>query len=336
MATCFDNLVGLRSLCTTDAPQPLYYLDDVEGMDATRLADLAALEDGSGKTLAARLIDSSIRILLGDIESLLSPGYQIKANQLANVCSSCNWSGFYANASSLGSGCVVKDNSYSRFSSLRIESLRVKLNSTGNFSFKIDDGLGQVKTISYAFVAGQEVTFQNVNYTTKAKSMKIFFENPLAQLAQVLCPANSSCGCGGAPKAVPTDLQIKGLHVGAETDTQYGILVCAVIGCSYDEILCSLVNSSPRLFGLALLQLVASKAFATNAVSQRVNRTAGYDQEEKKADSEIFYGYYRERLQGSPRKNILGIAQAISNNLALIKDACVTCHSSVGIAWAAG
>jgi predicted nucleic-acid-binding Zn-ribbon protein len=333
--TCFDNLVGLRSLCSDAEKQPLYYLDDVEGLTASRLSDLAEVEDGSGKALATRLIESSIRIMQGDIEAHIPSSYQITNNQLANVCSSCNWSGFYSAASVLGTGIIIKNESYSQFSQIIIPSLRVRINNTGSFSFTITDG-EQTKTVTYDFVAGQEVTFTNVNFKSTQPSVRIGFNDPAVMLAQVICPHNTSCGCGASAATAPTDLKITGLHLGVETDVQYGFLACAMITCSYDQIICNLVQSSPRLFGLTLLQLVASKAFGTGAESQRVNRTGSFDQEEKKEDSAVFYGYYQQRLKGNPSKGVLGISQTISNNLSLLKDKCVSCNSPVGIAWATG
>ena len=333
--TCLDNLVGLRSLCAGLTAQPLYYLDDVEGMDASRLADLASAQQGSGAKLFNQLLDSAIRIMLGDIESLIPSNYKITNNQLVNLCSSCNWSGFFTSASVLGSGIVIKNESGSRYSQLLIPGLRVRINNTGSFSFKITDGI-ITRTITNDFLAGQEVTFTGLNFLTKQKTVKIYFEDSAVQLGQIICPPNSSCGCGGVATTEQTDLKITGYHLGGETEVQYGILACAMITCSSDDIICSLVQSAPRLFGLTLLQLVASKAFATNATSQRVNRTASFEQEEKKSESDVFYGYYRERLAGKPSKNILGVSQAISNNLSLIKDKCIVCNTGYGVAWAAG
>lgn len=331
---CFNNLVGLKSLCPTTGPQPLYWLDDIEGIDQQRLAQLANPIQGSGKNLAEDIIDSSIRLMLADIDSLIPGNYQL-SNQLVNVCSSCSYSVFYGNVSGAGTGVIVKDVSRSQFSQILISSVRVKVESDGNYTLKIDDGKN-VKTIDYPFVGGQELVITGVNYVTSEKQVKIYFDNPDVRVAQISCPPNSSCGCGGNKNTLAKDLVIVGYSAGVETTTQYGILPCAIIACSYDSIVCNLVKTSPRLFGLALLYKAASKVFATNVESQRVNRTASFDQEEKQSDADKYEMLYRERLKGNTAKGVTGIAQAINNNLKVLKDKCVVCNSPFGVAWATG
>ncbi len=333
--TCLNNLVGLKSLCASGSPQPLFYLDDIEGMTQQCLTDLATSRDGSGSALATFLIQSAIRLLLADIDSVMPSNYRIK-QVLSSVCSTCTFSGFFSNASVAGTGIMVQNNSMSRFSSMIVDSLQVSVNTTGTFTLRIQDTAGLTKDITQDFVAGQVLTLQNVAYETTAKQLQIFFTDPTVQLFTISCPTGSTCGCGGAQKSLGNDLIIGGYVNGMSAATQYGILPCIKIRCSYDGIICDLVQGSPRLFALALLYLVASKAFDENALSQRVNRTASVDKEERQSLSEYYYQLYRERLTGNPKKGILGIASAVNSNLKLIKDTCVTCDNPLGIAWATG
>lgn len=332
--TCLNNLIAVKSLCESDAPAPVFYLDDIEGMTQERLAQLATARDGSGSALGIFLTGSAIRLMLADIDSIIPTNYRIK-QELSSVCSTCSFSGFFSNVSASGTGIIVKNMSNSRFSSMIIDSLKVKINTDGQFTLRITDGT-VIKDILQDFIAGQELTLQNIGYETTAKQVSIYFTDTSVQLFTITCPAGSSCGCGGAPKTLATDIVIAGFAGGIEGTTQYGILPCVKIRCSYDDIICDLVAASPRLFGLALLYLTASKVFEENVLSQRVNRTASIDKEEKKSDSDIYYGLYRERLMGNPKKGILGIAQAVSNNLKLMKDKCIACANPLGIAWATG
>lgn len=335
--SCLNNLVGLKSLCPAEgATAPLFYLDDIEGMTQERLASLATVRDGSGGALATFLVESSVRLLLGDIDSVIPTNYRING-ELSALCSSCTFSAFFSNATAQGTGVIVKNMSNSRFTSLIIDSLKVKLNSTGTFTLRLKDANGVTKDIEQDFVAGEELTIINIGFETTAKNVVIYFTDPTVSMNAVNCPAGSGCGCGSSStSSIATDMVINGYVNGVESSTQYGILPCVKIRCSYDDVICDLVQASPRLFGLALLYLVASKAFGENVVSKRVNREASFDKETVESDSERYYALYRERLTGNPKKSVLGISQAVSNNLKNIKDKCVTCSNPMQIAWAIG
>jgi hypothetical protein len=334
MNNCLNNLLALKSLCTAGTA-PLFYLDDIEGVTQAKLAQLATERDGSGKALADFLIESSVRLMLADIDSIIPANYRIN-NEITSVCSSCTFTGFYSNATTAGTGITVKNTSNSRFSSLIIDSLKIKVNTTGTFTLRIADTNGLVKDIEQDFIAGETLNITGINFETKAKQVSVFFTNTTVELFTVSCTAGTGCGCGGAATVIPTDIIIAGYANGIETAVQSGILPCIKLKCSYDDIICDLVSSSPRLFGLSLLYLVASKIFDESASSQRVNRTASFDQEEKLSESERYYALYRERLMGNSKKSILGISQAVNQNLKNIKDKCVTCNNPVGIAWATG
>lgn len=334
MTTCLNNLVGLKSLCTAATPAPPFFLDDIEGLSAERLSQLATAKDGSGVALFASLRDSAVRIMLADIDSVIPTNYHIKP-EIASVCSSCSFSGFFSNATASGTGIIVKNMSNSRFTSLIIDSLKIKVASTGTFTLVIKGGT-DVKEITQDFVSGEELNITGIGFETAAKQVNIYFTDPTVKLNSITCPTGSTCGCGGAPKTLATDIVVGGLVNGIESATQYGILPCVKIRCSYDDIICDLVNASPRVFGLSLLYLVASKAFEENVLSQRVNRTASFDKEEKKSMSEYYYDLYRTRFTGNAKKGILGVAGVVATNFKNIKDKCVSCDSANAIAWAIG
>lgn len=330
MNECLNKLVGLKSVCETSNPEPYFYLDDVEGLTEGRLSQLATERDGNGKLLFDFLKGSAIRLMLADIDSVIPSNYKIK-QELSSVCSSCSFSGFFSQAVESGTGIIVKNMSNSRFTSLIIDSLKIKIANTGTFNLIVGD-----KVVTQDFVADEELTIQNIGYETSEQTVKIYFSDPTVKLYSITCPANSSCGCGGSSKTMATDIVITGMTQGIEGVTQYGILPCVKIRCSYDQIICDLVDASPRIFGLALLYLMASKSFEENVLSQRVNRTASFDKEDKKDLSEYYFTLYRERITGNPKKQIVGIAGVVNSNLKLIKDKCVSCDSPNGVAWAVG
>jgi hypothetical protein len=332
-----NDLVSIKSLCgATPAANMQFYLDDIEGMSAEQLAQLATLKDISGTQLFSSLRDSAVRLMLADIDSAIPTNYRIK-QEIASICSSCTFSGFFSYATAQGTGIIVKNMSNSRFSSMIIDSLKVKTSSTGNFTLIIQDAnLTGSKEITMDFVAGQELSIINIAYETLDTQVNIFFTDPTVQLNAITCPTGSTCGCGGAPKTLATDIIVSGYVNGIESSTQYGILPCVKIRCSYDGIISDLITASPRLFGLSLLYLTASKAFEENVQSQRVNRTASFGKEEKQSLSDYYYQLYRDRFTGNPKKGILGIASVVSSNLKIIKDKCVSCDNPNQIAWAVG
>ena len=51
---CLTSLVGVKELCSENSVQPLFFLDDVEGLDRTALAQLAKPSNGSGLAFGRR------------------------------------------------------------------------------------------------------------------------------------------------------------------------------------------------------------------------------------------------------------------------------------------
>jgi hypothetical protein len=335
MNNCLESLIGLKSLCGTAKTQPVFFIDDIEGLNQSALAKLATAKNGSGAALAKDLIESSVRLILADIDSLIPTNYKIN-NVLTSICSSCTFTGFFQNSSHNGSGIIIKNISNSRFSTMLIETLKIKIDNTGTFTIKIADSNGKEKLITEDFVAMQEFTLTNIGFETFAKQVSISFIGDKLKLYSINCPTNSTCGCGGTTTTVPLDVIVTGMDNGVENTVQYAFIPCVQIKCSYENIICDLVQSTPRLFGLALLYLFASKAFEENLFSERVNRTASFEKEYKQTEGERYYKLYRERLTGNTTKKISGITNVLDTNLKAIKDKCVTCNSPLGIAWATG
>lgn len=336
--TCLKNLVGLKQLCNSVAIAPQFYLDDIEGIDQAKLAKLASEIQGSGKKMATDIIESAARLVMADIESSIPSNFML-TKEIVSICSSCTQSNFFTGVSANGTGIVVKNLTNSKFSKIHINSLVVKINNTGTFTLRIRDGKTENNSsITQEFVAGEETVFSNINYSSGEKTVKIYFDDPAVSLSNITCPANSGCGCGASNNSTMTkDIMIMGLSAGIETTQQYGILPCVMISCNYDAIVCNLITSTPKIFGLALLYRCASKIFDENSKSTRVNRQASFDKEYIKTESERFEDLYRERMYGKPRLKILGITEVINKNLSVLKDKCITCSSNpFGVAHATG
>jgi hypothetical protein len=305
-------------------------LDDAEGLDRIALSQLTKPSNGSGKQFGLDIIESASRILITDIETLIPKGYSIKSS-LNSFCNVCTYTS--ATSSSTYTGVVVKNISSSKNTYLSIDSLKVMIQSTGTYTLVLDDGI-ESKQIEHIFTAGTEVNIINIGYKTYASSIKIYFLEEGVLVTALSCPTQKSCGCSGSTSQQSKDIQVKGLLSNAEFTTQYGFIPCASVICSLDNIICSIVNQQPRLFALALFYRSAARYFAEFGVTQRNNRNASFDEEEKLSLASQYMHLYYERLRGS--QNVKGIADNMAAALNSLNDACVDCIRPTSVAWAIG
>lgn len=326
---CLTSLVGIRELCASDAVQPLFWLDDAEGLDRTSLSQLAKASNGSGKKFGTDLIESASRFLMADIETLVPKGYSIKSS-LNSFCNTCTYTALTSGSSF--TGVIVKNISNSSNAFLSIDSLKVMIGSTGTFTIVLDDGIAP-KQIPYAFTALTEVVITNINFKTSATSVKIYFLESGVLVTALNCPTTKSCGCSGST-VQSKDLQVKGLLNNAEFTTQYGFIPCASVVCSIDNVLCSIINQQPKLFALALFYRSTARYFSEFGVTQRNNRSASFDEDEKLALADRYMALYYERLNGSSK--VKGISDNMAQALNNLNDACVECKRQTGVAWATG
>lgn len=324
---CLTNLVGIKELCTDNAITPLFYLDDAEGLDRTALAQLTKPSNGSGLAFGVEIIEAASRFLMADIEMLIPKGYSVKTS-LNNFCNTCTYTGM--TTATPVSGVIVKNISTSKNAYLSIDSLKVMIASTGTFTIILDDGVDP-KQIDHEFTAGLEVIITNISYKTAQTSVKIYFGGSVS-LNALNCPTAKSCGCSGSK--TNKELTIKGLLGGAEFTTQYGFIPCASIICSIDNVICSIINQQPKLFALALFYRASARYFSEFLVTQRNNRNASFDEDEKLSLADRYIALYYERLRGST--NVKGIADNMAAALNNLNDKCVECKRLTSTAWAVG
>ncbi len=326
---CLTNLVGLKELCTEATVQPYFWLDDAEGIDQTSLAKLAKPTNGTGKAFATDIIDGASRFLIADIETLIPKGYSIKSS-LNSFCNTCTYTGLSSGTDK--TGVIVKNLSASPNVYLSIDSLKVMIASTGDYTIVLDDGI-LPKTIATSFTAGVEKIITNIGFKTTATSVKIYFNESGVLVTALNCPTTKSCGCSGNTQQ-SKDLSVKGLLNDAEYTTQYGFVPCASVICSMDNILCGIVQQQPRLFGLALYYRSVARLFSEVSVTERNNVMASFSKEQKDALATQYFELYYERLRGST--NVKGISDNMAAALNNLKDDCIECSRMVTTAWATG
>lgn len=329
---CLNDLVGLKSLCgqTTD-PQPLFYLDDAEGIDAIALSQMAKPMNGSGKAFGLDIIESSSRILMTDIETLIPKGYSIKTS-INSFCNICNYTSL--STATAMTGVVVKNISNSKNAYLSLDSLKVMIAVSGDYNIVLDDGI-EPKIMPATFTANVEKQIININFKTASKYIKVYFFEPDVPIKALSCPVSTGCGCSGGSRAdKSTDITVKGLLADNETTTQYGFIPCATIVCSLDNVICNIVNQQPRLFALTLFYRSVARYFSEFPVTQRINRNASFNEEQKITLADQYMELYYERLRGS--ENVKGIADNMAAALNSIADPCVECGRITTTAWAIG
>lgn len=324
--TCLQSLMGIRTLCTVDKEYP-FWLEDIEGVDVTKLAKMAKGSNPNGKDFGTQLINTGARQMLGDIETLIRDGYRLN-NIAGDMCSTCSLLPSYT----VNSGIIVKSTLPSRFQIMRITDLTILTNVTGPKILSLDDGL-TVTTYPVELVSGVLIPIK-IPYSTSQKTVKIYFTDPTVGLGQISCATPSSCGCGGSQKS-NNPINISGMLAGVETTTQYGFLPCASIDCSYDSLVCNLINQMPNIFGLTLYYKVAQLYFDHKNVSDRNNDAVSFNEEDGKDRPKNYGQLYWAKMKGT--KDVAGLNKMISDYLKQNrKDSCVLCDSKAITAYVTG
>lgn len=326
--SCFQSLIGLKGTCNEQTA--MYWLDDIPGIDVLRLAQVAEANSApTGEKLGEKIIETASRFMAADVEAIYDAQYKVQ-NTLVTGCSTCNFLANYSNGSE--KGILIKNNTDSAFAALVVDKLRVKINSTGTFTIVLDDGQAP-KEIEYDFEAGTEYTFAGLNYSTKMKSVKVYFKEPEVLQSLLSCKrAGSGCGCSGAATVI-SDLHYTGLVAGVESQSAYSFIPCAFIRCDASDLLCFVANSAPRMIGMALLYKASELYFSTNFNSNRANKVAAFGTEDTKESAEYYRDLYDKKLNG---KTTRGVKDLVFTTLQQTSDVCVVCNSLTGIAWATG
>lgn len=323
---CLESLVGIRTACAVGADYP-FWIEDIEGVDVKKLGVLAKSSNPSGKDLANQLINNAARQMMGNIEMLLNNGYKLNTI-IGDMCSTCTLLPNYT----ANTGIIVKSNTASRFLNLRITKLTILANVTDTKQITIDDG----ETPVYLDVALQAGVLMPVKlaYSTTKKSVKIFFTDSTVPLGQITCATTASCGCGGSATS-NSPVTIKGLVAGIEGSTQYGFLPCVAVDCSYDSLVCNLIQQTPNTFGLAMLFKVGELYYDNKAVSDRNSDSVSFNEETKEEYKKNYAKQYKDVLQGTSQ--MLGLKKIINDYLKTYRaDKCILCDSKLSTAYATG
>lgn len=326
---CLEKLVGVRGTCTENVNCPEFYIDDLEGIDMASLADYATGLNLSGEAYARQLINTSARMMLGDLQALVSGGYSL-IEALGELCSTCT----FAPSFQVAGGVKVTRSILSQFAVIRITKIEVHTSVTGVQVLVLDDGKEKQK-FTFTAMGALQTAVLSLDYTTSQNSVKISLEDTAAPLGLIVCERTAGCGCSGGSAPVNTPVVFTGLVAGMDASNGYGFKVCAALSCSNDVLMCSLMNQTPNLFGLTLLYRVGMQYFGNAPFSTRVNRTTLRNGEEISVTMQQYYeSLYRERIAGSTK--VKGLKQVTSDYLGRLRDKCIKCEALVKTSYAGG
>lgn len=326
--SCFVDLIGIRGTC--EPALGTYWVDDIPGIDLLKMAKVAEGDTATGEKLGIKLIESASRMMAADVEAIYDAQYKVQ-NQLVGGCSACTFTGTYVAGSQMG--ILIKNATTSSFSSLVIDKLIAKVNSTGTYHIIITDGV-KSKEIEQAFEAGVEYEIIGINFFTKLKSVKVYLQESDVPLAKLSCPrTGSGCGCGGTSTSANSDLVYTGLTAGVESQNAFGFMPCAFVRCDSEDLLCFVAHSAPRMIGMALLFKVAELYFNTRLQSARNNKITGLNVDDAKEDATRYGKLYKDKLNGVGTR---GVKDLVFTTLQQTHDVCIVCNSMNGVAWATG
>lgn len=326
--TCLSSLVGIQADC--GGPEAYMYVENIEGCDIKKLSEIANVQNPSGKSFAQAMIDAAAREMLGDIELITNNGFVLKQT-FGDLCGACDYatSGtIYSN----GGGVKIQNMISSPYSVLKVFSVEIAANYTGDAVLVLDDG-----TTPQSFDITLEAGIADIHkleYSTTKKVVKVYIQGNATPVARIDCPTVRSCGCGGSSNRDAADtIRYSGLLNGIDVSTQYGFKICASVTCDSGIMTCDLVNAAPRTYSLALLYKVGSKYYSEASLSERNNRTAGMDEDKKEGMVLYYNNLYKQLMYGKTFATGVNVSgtNTINNNIQAYlrqkKDRCVTCES---------
>lgn len=329
---CFSSLVGIRGTCEPKSATPAFWVDDIPGIDLSRLAQVANADAPTGALLGAKLLHTAARFLAADVETIYDGKFRIEAS-LVNGCSNCRYMTSMVAGPELGTR--VENLAGSNYSSLLLDKFDAQVGATGTFHVVLDDGSADnVRSIEHDFVSGETVSFVNVGYRTRAKKVRIYLDEPNVPLPQLSCPnSGKNCGCSGRPAVIET-LVYGGTNNGANSQQAYGFLPCATIVCDGADLLCAMAKVAPRTMGMALLAKFAELYYTEVPLSTRINRVVSNSTDDKVTEADKYRKMYASRLGGD--RSTRGVKDVVFDSLKNLRDACVVCDTMIGTQWATG
>lgn len=322
---CFTKALKIETLCDPVDCKG-YYLSDFIDITPGTLTKLAAANESSGSAYAEKLIRGAALRTIEAVETIL-PDFVTISKAINSNCSACDFGSFIQTGIT---GIIIENVSGSNTNLMRFLNFKVKTAFNGAANLILNDGSGTNTVIPVNLVSGVN-TLSLENYTTFAKKVKVYFDNPAIELYSINCPVESGCGCGGGTvNTQKLDFKVTGLLNDAVSPVQYGFLPCITTECSYEKVLCSLVETNKRMVAYAMALQVGIAVADRRLQSLRLNAetllsdtetVAQYRDMYARKYDEIIFG----RLDGYGKPNRLGLKDVLQDTIRVSQDGCVKC-----------
>jgi hypothetical protein len=289
MATCFDNFIGVRCVSQT-TPKSGLYIDDLEGINIRRAADMADSGFSSGVQLLESKINFATQIILDEMARFAMPYFRM--NSLVDEFTIGEWDNAWNAPAALDRGVRINTRD-SRMLRIRIQSVKIKIQQPG-YSGNVDiaDGL---KITSFAFTTnanGDAEIFPN--YLSETDEIFVTMDNTAIDTNKT--KVKGGCRCSTKKSEF---LIANGWSGTTTTGTSFGLMVGAAAECSMDEIGCVIAQKLrfPILYRAGME--VAKEALTTDRLNSITlldsdtwnfcleNWTAQYDAQMKTAIQQL-------------------------------------------------
>lgn len=228
MATCFDNFIGIRCVSQT-TPKSGLYIDDLEGINIRRAADMADSGFSSGVQLLESKINFATQLILDEMARFAMPYFRL--NSLVDELKVGEWSSTWNSPAPLMRGLRINTRD-SRMLRIRVQSVKIRIqnpNYSGNVEI-VDGIIGK----QYPFTTdanGDAEIFPNYLSTTD----EIFIVMDNAAITTNKTKVKGGCKCSTKKSEF---LIANGWSGTTTTGTSFGLIVGAAAECSMDEIGC--------------------------------------------------------------------------------------------------
>ena len=232
MATCFDNFIGIRCVSNT-MPKSGLYIDDLEGINIRRAADMADSGFSSGVQLLESKISFATQLILDEMARFAMPHFRL--NSLVDELKVGEWDDAWNSTATFDRGVRINTRD-SRMLRVRVQSVKIKIQQpTFSGLIKILDG---IETTTFPF-------------TTDANGDAEIFPNYLSETDEIFVTTDNTAintnktkvkgGCKCSTKK--SEFLIANGWTGTTTaGTSFGLIVGAAAECSVDEIGCVLAQ----------------------------------------------------------------------------------------------
>jgi hypothetical protein len=232
MATCFDNFIGIRCVSQT-TPKSGLYIDDLEGINIRRAADMADSGFSSGVQLLESKINFATQLILDEMARFAMPHFRL--NSLVDELKVGEWDNAWNTPANLDRGVRINTRD-SRMLRVRVQSVKIKIRETAFSGFV--DILDGIKTTSFPFTTdanGDAEIFPN--YLSETDEIFVLMDN--AAINTNKTKVKGGCKCSTKKSEF---LIANGWSGTTTTGTSFGLIVGAAAECSVDEIGCVLAQ----------------------------------------------------------------------------------------------